>query len=101
MRRGSDRVRRLCTASAGVGIATLTILFCFSAASAASPRGVSAGRAVAASVPALGVASRAGIGVGFGQVKPHAIGYGGDPLSGVGNVKWDSWGGARAEVACQ
>ncbi len=50
--------------------------------------------ASARSAPTLGV--RGHEGSGFGQVKPQKIDYGGDPTSFVSNVKWQSWGGARA-----
>jgi len=50
--------------------------------------------ATARSAPTLGV--RAPHGAGFGQVKPHKVDFGGDPTSFVTDVKWSSWGGARA-----
>lgn len=46
--------------------------------------------------PTLGLASTAPNGSGFGQVRPRTVSYGGDPTSLVVNVKWSSWGGARA-----
>lgn len=51
--------------------------------------------AQATSAPTLGV-KLSPIGGGFGQVKPRKIDYGGDPTSFVSDVKWHSWGGARA-----
>jgi hypothetical protein len=82
MRKRIDRVRWVPSAQKAVGIATAMVLLSVSVAQAAS-------------VPTLGVKTTP-IGTGFGQVKPRTISYGGDPTSIVGNVKWRSWGGARA-----
>lgn len=68
-------------AQATVAIAAATVLVFVSLAQATS-------------VPTLGVGSPQGH--GFGQVKPGRVDYGGDPTSFVSDVKWTSWGGARA-----
>lgn len=67
----------------GVGVVTAVVLLSVSAAQAKS-------------VPTLGVRSFTPHGAGFGQVRPPKVDFGGDPTSFVTNVKWSSWGGARA-----
>jgi hypothetical protein len=59
---------------------------------------LSASSALAATTPppTLGLASIAPGGSGFGHVRPRTISAGGDPTGMVVNVKWSSWGGARA-----
>lgn len=71
------------TARVGVGIATAILLL-----------SISVTNATARSAPTLGV--KAPHGSGFGQVRPSRVDFGGDPTSFVTNVKWSSWGGARA-----
>lgn len=71
------------TARAGVGIAIATFLLSISGA-------------YAKSAPTLGVRGNHPASFGFGQVRPHQVNYGGDPTSFVTDVKWQSWGGARA-----
>jgi hypothetical protein len=83
MPRRIDGVRWLRLAQTTVGIATATVLLSVSVAQAAA-------------APTLGVKSATPGGRGFGQVKPSRVDYGGDPTSFVTNVKWSSWGGARA-----
>lgn len=57
---------------------------------------ISVANATARSAPTLGVKSTIQNGRGFGQVRPDRVDFGGDPTSFVTNVKWSSWGGARA-----
>jgi hypothetical protein len=83
MRKRIDRVRWMRSARVTVGVAMATLLLSVSAAQAAS-------------LPTLGVKSVTPNGRGFGQVKPGRVDFGGDPTSFVTNVKWQSWGGARA-----
>ncbi len=73
------------TARVGAGIVTAIVLLSVSLASA-----------TARSAPTLGVRSSTPNGSGFGQVRPQKVDFGGDPTSFVTNVKWTSWGGARA-----
>jgi hypothetical protein len=82
MRRRIDRVRWTRTVPAAVGIAMAAFLLAVSAAPASS-------------VATLGIKTTPN-GRGFGQVKPRRVDYGGDPTSFVSDVKWRSWGGARA-----
>lgn len=57
---------------------------------------ISVAHASARSVPTLGVKSFTPNGAGFGKVKPRRVDFGGDPTSFVTDVKWSTWGGARA-----
>jgi hypothetical protein len=66
-----------------IALATATVLLFASAARARS-------------VPTLGVGGIDPAASGFGQVKPRTIDFGGDATSIVSDVKWRSWGGARA-----
>lgn len=88
-------MRSLPRAGALIGLTAIATVFAFSTAQARAHR-ERAPRAVSASTPVLGLASTAPTGSGFGTVKPRTVSYGGDPTSLVTDVKWQSWGGARA-----
>jgi|HubBroStandDraft_6_1064221.scaffolds.fasta_scaffold08288_3 hypothetical protein len=48
--------------------------------------------------PTLPVLGQPGVGavVGFGQIEPSFVSFGGDPESMVNDVAWGSWGGSQA-----
>ncbi len=91
-------MHRRSAARIAVTVATASALLSMSAAQAAARSGLgwSAAPDGGASVPTLGVKSFSRTGAGFGQVRPRRVDYGGDPTSFVTNVKWRTWGGARA-----
>jgi hypothetical protein len=84
---------RLAGATATVLVsATATVLVSLSPAQGAAPPA----RAAGTSAPTLGVVPFGSNRAGLGQVKPRRVDLGGDATSLVRDVRWRSWGGARA-----